>query len=60
MKPKLTIEDIEILLKTMKKAQVEHTKANIKYDTERNEVLITYPLPNDFMQVQAFGKIINN
>lgn len=48
MKRELTKEQINFILVEMNKMQDEHPKARVVFDTERNEILITYPLPRDF------------
>jgi hypothetical protein len=48
MNKDLTTEEVGFIYGQMKSLEVQHPKAKIKYDLERNEVLITYQLPADF------------
>lgn len=41
-------EQIEMILKEMLQAEIEHPKARVYYSFEDNEVRITYPLPLDY------------
>lgn len=56
MKQKYSIELMEVILKTMKEAKKEYPEADITWHSELNEILVSYPLPSDFMQVKVFGK----
>lgn len=44
----LTIQELEILIVSMKEAQTEHPKAKVLFDMDTNEIKITYPFPKDF------------
>lgn len=49
---------MEIIIGEMKRLKIEHPKANITYDTEKQRINITYPLPNDYWELKEFK--INN
>ena len=52
MSKQFTIEQVSIILSDMNRLKIEHPKANILFDLERNQILITYPLPKDFLKYQ--------
>lgn len=45
---KLTFSQLRDLANQMERAQLEHEKATVTYETDVNEIRITYPLPVDF------------
>ncbi len=47
----LKVEQLEMIIGEMKHLKSEHPKATISYDTEKNRINITYPLPNDFWKL---------
>lgn len=55
---KVTKDEIEMILREMARAEVEHPKAKVYYSFEDNEVRITYPLPFDLREFTKHpGKI---
>lgn len=52
MKEELTIEQMEISIKEMRRFKEEHPKANISYDTKNHRINITYPLPNNYWELK--------
>lgn len=46
-------KQIEFLLNDMRRLQADHPKARVVYDFDRREVLITYPLPEDFFTIKS-------
>jgi hypothetical protein len=56
----LQIEQMEILLGEMKSCKRENPKAKVVYDLERNEILITYPLPIDFNKFRKHNNKLAN
>ena len=61
-KEEYTIEELEFLLREMRKLQNENPKAKILYDIERERIYITFPLPKDFKEIQGLklSKIIGD
>jgi hypothetical protein len=58
MNNRITKQELEFVVGMMNSAEKEHPKAKVVFDIERQEVLITYPLPQDFKAIT--GGIINN
>ena len=44
----LKIEEIGYILKEMKSLEAQYPKAKVIYNLERQEILITFPLPIDY------------
>lgn len=56
MKKRLTSREIHVILSEMQRAEDEHPKAKVLFDIELKEILITYPLPQDFIKVSDWEK----
>lgn len=52
MKDELSQTEIEYILEQMKSCKREHPKAKVYYDTVKRQVVISYPLPDDFMRIK--------
>ncbi len=52
MKDELLREHMEIIIGEMKRLEAEHPKAKVTYDTEKQRINITYPLPNDYWKLK--------
>lgn len=50
---KLTIEHLAVISGELEGAIREHPKAKCYFDTEANEIRVTYPLPQDFGKFQT-------
>jgi|GEM_PF-3627054 len=54
LKEEYTINEIEILLSEMRRIQNENPKAKVIYDTQREKIYISFPLPSDFTKIRGF------
>ncbi len=52
---KMTIQQIEYILKQMEDCQRENPKAIVKLDMESGAILIEYSLPKDYFEITKFG-----
>jgi len=50
MSKEINKEQLKIVLSKMEAIEKEHPKANVYYDTEREQIVISYPLPKDYFQ----------
>lgn len=51
MKEEVNLEQLEYIVKEMKKIQAENPKANVLYDFSKNRINIIYPLPKDYYEL---------
>lgn len=51
----LAISTMQMILGEMERLQKEHPKATVLYDQERDQILITYPLPVDYFKLKEVG-----
>lgn len=56
MKTEINKEQLKIVLNQMEAIEKEHPKANVYYDTEKQQIVISYPLPKDYFR---FSKELN-
>jgi hypothetical protein len=52
MKDELNLQQLKAIVQEVRYWEKEHPKANVTYDTEKNRINITYPMPKDFWQVK--------
>lgn len=52
MKPELNLKQLETILAEVSTVQEQHPKANVVYDTERHQILVTYPVPRDLWDIK--------
>jgi len=48
----LDIELVERVLQSLKEIQKQHPKAKVVYDTEREDIIISYPLARDYWEMR--------
>lgn len=61
MKEELLREHLEIIIGEMRRIELEHPKAKVSYDTQKQRINITYPLPRDYWELKEIKEIkINN
>lgn len=45
-------EALEIVVSQIRWCESQHPKANVTFDSTKNRINITYPLPEDFYKLQ--------
>lgn len=50
-------EHLEDILAEIRKLEIEHPRARVVYDVDRNGIYIYYPMPKDFRKIKSFGGI---
>ena len=55
MKEELNLEQLEMIIGQIRQIQAQHPKANVTYDTEKQRINITYPLPADFIRIKSMS-----